>query len=99
MWDILKHSAPANASVGTATGEVLAANTNRRGAVFTNDSANKIWLGIGAAAVVNKGIFLAANGGYYEINDTNLTYQAVNAIADAASSNLCVQEADPNSTI
>lgn len=94
MVAVLRHKVPVSVTVGTSSVEVLAANTLRQGAALVNDSANKIYLGIRNAAVLNKGIFLAAGGGSYEINSTNLTLDAINAIADAASSNLTVQEAN-----
>lgn len=89
----LVHSPPDNASVGTSSGIVLASNAKRTGAVFVNDSANKIYLAIDAAAVLNKGILLTANGGAYEINSENLTAADISAIATGASSNLTIQEA------
>lgn len=79
-------------AVGIASTAVLAANANRRFATFVNDSANTIWLCMAAAAVINTGIRLNANGGSYEINQTNLYTGQVTAIAAGAGSNLCVTE-------
>jgi Ni,Fe-hydrogenase maturation factor len=89
----LTWAAPTFATVGVASGAALAANANRKGAVFVNDSANLIYLGIGAAASVGRGIRLNRQGGSYEMNATNLSTQVVNAIATGAGSNLCVHEA------
>jgi len=90
---VVTWAAPAFATVGVASAEVLAENKQRRGVVFVNDSANQIYLGVGAAAVVGSGIRLNANGGAYEINGDNLTTQDIRAIATAASSNLTIMEA------
>ena len=86
-------AAPGFSTVGVTSSVVLAANANRKGATFINDSVNEIYLGIGAAAGVGSGKRLNANGGSYEINLMNLSTQVVNAIATGASSNLCVDEA------
>ncbi len=87
------HKAPASATVGVTSAEVLAFNNSRRYAILINDSANKIFLGFGVPAELNKGILIAA-GSNYEILDINLTFQAIEAIADIAGSVLLLQEAN-----
>ena len=81
-------------TVGVATGEALAANVNRLYALLVNDSDTVIYIKLGAAAVLNAGIRLNANGGSYEMskNFGNLYTGAINAIASAASKNLIVTE-------
>lgn len=91
----LTPAAPANATVGVASAEAVAARTTRKGLVLVNTSANWIFLGFGAnAAVVNKGISLSPNGGSWTMDEHTFTRQAVNAIAEAGGSNLGVQEYD-----
>lgn len=71
----------------TATGTtaaLLAENANRAWAVIVNRGAEWAYLGIGEAAVANKGISLAPNGGSYEINANNWTGAVINVIADAS---------------
>lgn len=87
-------SAPAAASVGVASGAVLSANSARRHVVFVNTSAATISLGFGAAAVLNSGITLMANGGSYEMSaqQGNLYLGEIRAIASVAASNLSIQE-------
>ncbi len=87
-------TAPESVTVGTSSVLVLAANTNRYGATFVNDSVNKIYLAINADAVSGKGILIVANGGSYEINNTNITHDVINAIATGAGSELVVLEAN-----
>jgi len=82
----------AQVAVGVASTAVLAANANRIFAELVNDSANVIYLALGAAAVMNRGIRLNANGGSFEIGLTNLYTGAVKAIAGVAASNLTVSE-------
>lgn len=69
-------------SVAVTSTAALAANTNRVGALLVNDSDTTIYLKLGAAAVVNQGIRLNANGGSLEMNAAlgNLYSGAVNAI-------------------
>ena len=89
-----KFTTPTNtfATVGVASALALAANANRKYAIFVNDSANIIYLGLGAAAVVGSGIRLNANGGSYEINWQNLYTGEIYAIAGGAGSNLSIIE-------
>ncbi len=78
------YATPTHTSVGAATSSTLAlaANSNRRYAIFVNDSDTAVYLGLGAAAIVNAGIRLNANGGSYEMSAMlgNLYRGAINAI-------------------
>jgi len=67
-------------SVGDTSTTILAANANRKYALIVNDSDTVIYLALGAAASVNSGIRLNANGGAYEINWTNLYKGAIYGI-------------------
>lgn len=60
---------------------VLTENENRVYALFINDSDTTVYLNLGAAAAVNEGIRLNANGGSYEMSGQagNLYTGAVNA--------------------
>lgn len=87
-------SAPTFATIGASSGVALAANANRKYASFVNDSDAVIYLAFGAAAVVGSGERLNSGGGSFEINNSNLTTQVVNAISTGASKNLCVQEGE-----
>jgi len=74
---------------GLATLLVLPANPKREGAIFTNDSANVIYLHKAQQAAVNTGIRLNAAGGAYEITEWNLYKGPISAIAMGANSVLC----------
>lgn len=84
--------APTFATVGVASATAVAANANRRGLVLVNTSANRISLGFGVPAVLDRGITLMANGGTFNMAAFDFSTQAVNAIASAAGSNLAIQE-------
>jgi len=89
----LAHSA---VTVGVATGEALAANTDRKYALFVNDSDTVIYLMIGADAVANQGIRINASGGAYEMSavNGNLDTRAINAISTGAGKTLIVTEGE-----
>ena len=85
------HTAP---SIGATTTEALASNANRLYALFINDSNEVIYLKLGAAAVLNQGIRLNANGGSYEMSKLlgNLYTGAINGICASGGKTLLVLE-------
>lgn len=83
-------SAPA---VSDESGDVLAANPDRLSAVIVNPNDFDVCLRRGTPAVFGQGILLKANGGSYEINETNLYKGVITAIAESGKSGtLCVEE-------
>lgn len=72
-------------SVTTTTQEFLAANESRKYALIVNSSDVGIWVSFGAAAVIGTGVFLAAAGGSYELDNDNLYLGAINGIAASGS--------------
>ena len=80
------------ATVGVASAVVLAANSRRVDADFTNDSDNVIYLARGNDAVVGSGQRINANGGSYHIGTNNLFLGVINAISTVAASNLAISE-------
>ena len=77
-----------------ASGEVLAANKHREYVLLVNDGAVDVYIKIGAAAVVNEGIRLNANGGSYEMSRAfgNLFVGAINAIVGSSTAVVLVTE-------
>jgi len=71
-------------SVADSSTTILSANDARKYALIVNDSDTTIYLALGAAAAVNRGIRINANGGAYEINWTNLFKGAIYGIHAAA---------------
>ena len=69
----------------TTAVDVLQPNAQRQYALFINDSANIIYLMIGATAVASQGIRLNPNGGSYEMAPVynNLSGLKVSAISAA----------------
>ncbi len=88
----LSPSAPATATAGVASAQMVAALTTRRGLSIHNTSANRVFLAFdGNPATLNRGIFLAP-GGSWTMGAEDFTLRAVNAIAAAAGSTLSIQE-------
>lgn len=85
------HTAP---SIAAATTEALAANADRLYALLVNDSVETIYIKLGAAAVLNQGIRLNANGGSYEMSREfgNLYVGAINGIGTSGAAVLLVTE-------
>jgi len=82
-------------AVATSSTQALAANTARLYALFINDSDTTIYLKLGAAAALNQGIRLNANGGSYEMHPgaQNVYTGAIYAIQGASGTkNLLVLE-------
>lgn len=83
------------ATIGAASGTVLAANASRKSALFINDSDAVIYLSIdGTNAELNDGVRLNANGGSYEMSAAlgNLTTGIIKGISSAADKKLLVTE-------
>jgi hypothetical protein len=82
------------ASMGDATGAVLAENQNRKYALVINDSDAVVYLKVGAAAVENQGIRLSATGGSFEMSSQtgNLDKRAINGITASGTKVLVVTE-------
>ncbi len=83
--------APTSVSVGVASGQVMAANPDRKGLVLINLSANRISFGLGVTAELDKGITLTQNGTWV-MDEYTFTTGVIHAIASGASSTLTVQE-------
>lgn len=88
---IQKMNVSTGVSVSTSSVTALAASSGRVYAIFVNDGAVPIYLGLdGNAAVANKGIRLNATGGSYEINGMNLDIGLVTAITASGTAVLTV---------
>jgi len=80
--------------VGVASTVVRATYDARRYLLLVNDSDTVIYVALGGDAVLNQGIRLNADGGWYEmLEGQNLYTGPVNAIASAGSKRLTFQEA------
>jgi len=81
-------------SIAATTTVALVANANRLYALLVNDSVETIYIKLGAAAVLNQGIRLNANGGSYEMSKKqgNLYVGAINGISTSGTMALLVTE-------
>lgn len=78
--------APTNSSVTCDTTSTLAvaSSTGRKYFAIVNDGSTAIYLGLGKAAVLNKGIRLNATGGTFEMNPNVMFSGAIYCISSAA---------------
>jgi len=72
---------PKSVRVGTTSTLVLPANLGRKYASFVNDSLEVIYLSLGMEALPGEGIRLNPEGGWFEINMTNLYLGSVYAVS------------------
>jgi len=79
-----------NVSVLTTSTEALAANEARKYCVLVNDSNETMYISLGVAAVMNKGIRLNANGGVLEIAGDHPFRGAIYAICSSGTKNLSI---------
>jgi len=70
-----------SARVGTTSTLVLPANIGRKYASFVNDSPEVIYLSLGREAMPGEGIRLNPEGGWYEMDVTNLYLGDVYAVS------------------
>ena len=84
-------------TVGSGSTLILASNSSRKDANFTNDSDEVIYLQRGKPAVIGEGIPLAVGnggvaGGSYTIDANNLYTGSINAICASGGKELLVTE-------
>lgn len=78
--------------VTTSDTLLLVANASRKDALIINNSNSDVFISRGLTAVINRGILLRANGGFYEINLLNLYKGKISAIATSGAVSLMVSE-------
>lgn len=77
----------------TASGEELADNAAREVLIISNIGANDVFLNIGANAEAEKGIYVPANGGKFEMDHITHSHDKVYAITKTGTSILSIYEA------
>jgi len=81
-----------NYTATATSGEAVAANDGRSALVITNTGSQNVFLNIGAAAEVDKGIYLSALGGTWVMDSTTFSQGAINAITSTSTTNLSIYE-------
>lgn len=89
-------TAPTNTNVSCDTSSTLAVatSTGRKYFAIVNDGATAVYLGLGKAAVLNKGIRLNATGGTFEMNPNVMFSGAIYCISSAASNATIIDAAN-----
>ena len=85
-------NAATSVTCAATTTVLIASNASRKGLVITNTGARNIFIGIGASAVLNQGIFLVQGGGSWVMDDYTFTTQAINGITTTSTSIIAIQE-------
>lgn len=80
-----------SATVGVASTEIVPERTERVSLVLTNDADETIYLAIGAAAVMNKGIPLVV-GEKLILETKDRAYAVINGICTSGGKNICIFE-------
>ncbi len=83
---------PDSVTIGATSTTVMAAKSGRLYATLTNNSDEDMWISLGSAAVLNKGIKLMPNQSF-EINGFKLFRGAVYAICASGSKSMAIFEA------
>ena len=79
-------------TVGATTTQIVASNSGRRWICICNDSTADMYLSLGEAAVMNKGVLLVP-GGTIVIDGDSPFKGVINGICSAGGKNACVSEA------
>ena len=83
---------PNNVSIGITSTPILSANPERKYAAIINDSGEVVYLSLGSAAILNKGIRLNPRGGVFEITAANLFRGNIYGITATTNNNVTVTE-------
>lgn len=81
-----------SATITTSSTSILAENFARRCTVITNIGSVAVFINIGGAAEVNKGIYLAANGGTWVLDKDTFTQSAINGIVASGTTTISIYE-------
>lgn len=81
----------ASSTVTTSSALITSTSTTRQYLRISNDGANTVYLGLGVAAAVGKGIYIPATGSY-EMNPLNLFKGTIYAISVTGNSNVTITE-------
>ena len=85
-------STVSNTTVADTSTKISNADSARKILTIVNDSPAIVYIALGAAAEVNKGIRLNASGGAYEINETNPFFGEIYGIVSSGTSNVTTME-------
>lgn len=77
----LRNATNGTVSLTTASQQILAVNEFRKRAIIVNGSDVGVWLSFNATAVIGTGIYLAPNGGSFEIDPEEIYTAAIHGIA------------------
>lgn len=71
---------------------IISGNDRRTGLTLTNTGSNPIFIGINQSAQANKGMYILANGGVWEMDKYSYSNKSIYGIAIGGTTNLSIQE-------
>jgi hypothetical protein len=74
-------------TLGTSDQAIVVANEQRKRLIICNGSSVHVWISMGETAVVGKGVFLAAAGGTFEVDPTEIYTGEIRGIAESGAAN------------
>jgi hypothetical protein len=94
MFHVFSTSTSGSATVGATSTKILSFNSARAYLLLVNDGTEDIYISLGAAAVINKGLRLNADGGVIELKMDGVQFIGeVYAICASGGMNLTYIEA------
>lgn len=81
-----------NATATTTSSELLAENKKRKQLVITNTGSVAVFINTETTAVLNKGIYLAASGGVWEMDSFTFTTDSIHGITASSTTNISIYE-------
>jgi hypothetical protein len=81
-----------NYTATTNSGEVVGANFGRIYLIITNTGSVGVFLNIGGAAEVNKGLYLVPSGGVWIMDVNSFSQENITAITASSTTNLAIYQ-------
>jgi len=92
VFNVGAGNAPDAVVITTISTTILAENRSRKWCVLTNTGNKDVFMGLGQAAEVGKGILLAGGGGSDVLGTDFMTYDELTGIVAVSTSTVLVQE-------
>ena len=92
--NFFKGDSPGNVTITNVSTQIVPFNKKRKVLLLSNQGSRDVFVSIGSAAEVDKGLFMEKNGGTLKFDQLSMTNDAVFGITTAGSSVVLIQEGD-----